>query len=79
MRAAANCKAAPLPSALLMSRTPFGPVKRAVHARAATEAEALGFKTMREGIKEAAEESVLTPRFYTTDFDEMEQVCRDTS
>mmetsp|Transcript_4637 Transcript_4637/g.15343 ORF Transcript_4637/g.15343 Transcript_4637/m.15343 type:complete len:413 (+) Transcript_4637:185-1423(+) len=33
-----------------------------------------GFKTMRKGIKEAADESVLTPRFYTTDFDEMEQL-----
>ena len=29
---------------------------------------------MRRGIKEAASESVLTPRFYTTDFDKMEQM-----
>lgn len=29
---------------------------------------------MRSGIKEAAEENLLTPRFYTTDFDEMEQM-----
>jgi magnesium-protoporphyrin IX monomethyl ester (oxidative) cyclase len=29
---------------------------------------------MRSGIKEAAEENLLTPRFYTTDFEEMEQM-----
>jgi len=29
---------------------------------------------MRDGVKVAAEESLLTPRFYTTDFDEMEQL-----
>ena len=29
---------------------------------------------MRNGIKVAAEENVLTPRFYTTDFEEMEQL-----
>ena len=29
---------------------------------------------MREGIKEAASENLLTPRFYTTDFDEMERL-----
>jgi len=44
-----------------------------VRAEAAAE-ENLGFKTMRSGIKEAAEENLLTPRFYTTDFDEMEQM-----
>ena len=33
-----------------------------------------GFKTMRRGIKEAANETALTPRFYTTDFDKMEQM-----
>lgn len=37
-------------------------------------ADELGFKEMRKGIKEAASESLLTPRFYTTDFDEMEQM-----
>jgi len=41
---------------------------------AAKGADGLGFKTMRKGVKEAAAESVLTPRFYTTDFDEMEQL-----
>lgn len=44
-----------------------------VQAAAATNQE-LGFKTMRDGIKVAAEENVLTPRFYTTDFDEMERL-----
>lgn len=34
----------------------------------------LGFKTMRKGIKEAADENLLTPRFYTTDFEEMERM-----
>ena len=33
-----------------------------------------GIKKMREGIKEAAQENLLTPRFYTTDFDEMERL-----
>jgi len=36
--------------------------------------EASGFKEMRKGIKEAADETLLTPRFYTTDFDEMERL-----
>eukprot|EP00208_Stichococcus_sp_RCC1054_P002783 CAMPEP_0206138428 /NCGR_PEP_ID=MMETSP1473-20131121/3318_1 /ASSEMBLY_ACC=CAM_ASM_001109 /TAXON_ID=1461547 /ORGANISM="Stichococcus sp, Strain RCC1054" /LENGTH=410 /DNA_ID=CAMNT_0053531865 /DNA_START=169 /DNA_END=1401 /DNA_ORIENTATION=+ len=47
---------------------------RAVVRAAAQSNENLGFKTMRKGVKEAADESVLTPRFYTTDFDEMEQL-----
>lgn len=29
---------------------------------------------MRDGIKEASAENVLSPRFYTTDFDEMERL-----
>jgi len=33
-----------------------------------------GISKMREGIKEASAENALTPRFYTTDFDEMEQL-----
>ena len=37
-------------------------------------ADDMGFKTMRRGVKEAADETLLTPRFYTTDFDEMEQL-----
>ena len=51
------------------SRQALGPVRAA-----AATSEDLGFKTMRRGIKEAADETVLTPRFYTTDFDEMEEL-----
>ncbi|KIZ05236.1 magnesium-protoporphyrin IX monomethylester (oxidative) cyclase [Monoraphidium neglectum] len=50
---------------------------RVVRARAAAAAESpedMGFKTMRDGVKVAADETLLTPRFYTTDFDEMEQI-----
>merc|ERR1712072_209579 len=36
--------------------------------------EKTGIKKMRNGIKQAADENLLTPRFYTTDFDEMEQL-----
>ena len=34
----------------------------------------MGFKLMRRGVKEAADETLLSPRFYTTDFDEMEEL-----
>jgi len=36
-----------------------------------------GIKKMRKGIKEAAKENILTPRFYTTDFDEMERLFNE--
>jgi len=45
-----------------------------VSAAAAGVDEQTGIKKMREGVKEAANENLLTPRFYTTDFDEMEQL-----
>lgn len=45
-----------------------------VQASAAPAAEDLGFQKMREGVKVAAAETILTPRFYTTDFDEMEEM-----
>ncbi|KAK9825139.1 hypothetical protein WJX81_003140 [Elliptochloris bilobata] len=67
-------------SSLAGSRLVAAPRCRAAHrafapARAAAAtSEDLGFKTMRRGIKEAADETVLTPRFYTTDFDEMEEL-----
>jgi len=44
-------------------------------ARAAADVDAeTGIAKMRDGIKEAAKENLLTPRFYTTDFDEMERL-----
>jgi magnesium-protoporphyrin IX monomethyl ester (oxidative) cyclase len=46
----------------------------AVRVNAAAASEDLGFKKMRDGVKVAADESILTPRFYTTDFDEMERL-----
>jgi hypothetical protein len=40
---------------------------RVVCARAAASTpDDMGFKTMRSGVKVAAEETLLTPRFYTT-------------
>jgi len=39
---------------------------RVVRARAAASTEDMGFKTMRDGVKVAADETLLTPRFYTT-------------
>merc|ERR1711970_1537869 len=43
---------------------------------AAANANNEGFKLMRDGVKVAADETLLTPRFYTTDFDEMEQMFK---
>lgn len=42
--------------------------------RAAQATDDLGFKMMRKGVKEASNETLLSPRFYTTDFDAMEQM-----
>lgn len=39
---------------------------RVVRARAAASTDDMGFKTMRDGVKVAADETLLTPRFYTT-------------
>eukprot|EP00210_Caulerpa_lentillifera_P007913 g7554.t1 len=45
-----------------------------VHASATDQTDTMGFKMMRKGVKEAANETVLTPRFYTTDFEKMEEI-----
>ena len=37
-----------------------------VRVQAAAATEDLGFKTMRNGVKVASDETLLTPRFYTT-------------
>ncbi|KAL4448635.1 hypothetical protein ABPG75_005854 [Micractinium tetrahymenae] len=34
----------------------------------------MGFKLMRKGVKVAAKETILSPRFYTTDFDEVDEI-----
>jgi magnesium-protoporphyrin IX monomethyl ester (oxidative) cyclase len=51
------------------SRTPFraAHVRRgAVTVRASAATDEMGFKLMRDGIKQASKETILTPRFYTT-------------
>lgn len=57
--------------AMQMSRARVARPSRASRARVArVSAKAasaeVGFKTMRDGIKEASDETILTPRFYTT-------------
>eukprot|EP00884_Botryococcus_braunii_P016236 jgi/Botrbrau1/3296/Bobra.174_1s0059.1 len=54
---------------------PFRAARRVhVSASAAPAVDEMGFKKMRDGVKVAAAETILTPRFYTTDFDEMEEM-----
>lgn len=48
------------------SSRPVKSTRGVVRVQAAAASEDLGFKTMRAGIKEASDESILTPRFYTT-------------
>eukprot|EP00775_Hariotina_reticulata_P004337 gene4337-4590_t len=45
-----------------------------VFVRASAATNELGFKLMRDGIKQASKETILTPRFYTTDFDAMAEL-----
>lgn len=65
-------------SSLVTPRSAVGSKARAARLAVKADATAVdketGIKKMREGIKEAADENLLTPRFYTTDFDEMEQL-----
>jgi magnesium-protoporphyrin IX monomethyl ester (oxidative) cyclase len=52
-----------------MARSGARPAKACrgiVRVQAAAASENLGFKTMRAGVKEASDETLLTPRFYTT-------------
>ena len=58
----------------VMCRRAVQPARRGVSARAAAAEGDMGFKMMRRGVKEAADETLLSPRFYTTDFDEMEEL-----
>ncbi|PNH07971.1 Magnesium-protoporphyrin IX monomethyl ester [oxidative] cyclase 2, chloroplastic [Tetrabaena socialis] len=45
-----------------------------VRVAATAAADDLGFKKMRDGVKVASDETLLSPRFYTTDFDECERL-----
>ncbi|KAG2452514.1 hypothetical protein HYH02_002753 [Chlamydomonas schloesseri] len=65
-------KQAPVRSARVAAVRPSRSSVRVAATAAPQEAE--GFKVMRDGIKVAADETLLTPRFYTTDFDEMERL-----
>ena len=68
MAAAMSSKAATRPMRAAAASRPRVAVSRGrvVRARAAASTEDLGFKTMRDGVKVAADETLLTPRFYTT-------------
>ncbi|CAG9460440.1 unnamed protein product [Pedinophyceae sp. YPF-701] len=57
-----------------VAATKVAGARRSVKARAAAAKNEEGFAMMRDGVKVAADETLLTPRFYTTDFDEMEQL-----
>jgi len=65
--------APPLPTAAPAVRARSSRRRAALSVRASATVvdEDTGIKLARKGIKEAADENVLTPRFYTTDFEEM--------
>ena len=65
MAAMMNSRVASRPVAAAQTSRPVAISRgRVVRARAAASTE--GFKTMRDGVKVAADETLLTPRFYTT-------------
>jgi len=62
-------------SAMMRSAQRSGVARKPMVRVSATAAsDNLGFETMRDGIKVASDETLLSPRFYTTDFDEMEKM-----
>ena len=73
-RVDAPTRAARVANKAKMTTTMRAASKVAVRASAADVDADTGIKKMREGIKEASSENLLTPRFYTTDFDEMERL-----
>ena len=70
----APMRAARVANKAKMTTTMRAASKGAVRASAADVDADTGIKKMRDGIKEASSENLLTPRFYTTDFDEMERL-----
>ncbi|KAG1657673.1 hypothetical protein FOA52_013767 [Chlamydomonas sp. UWO 241] len=79
MAFATRMRAGSAAAASSSSRMPALPLRASRASRSAFTVKAaasdnLGFETMRAGVKVAADESLLSPRFYTTDFDEMDRM-----
>lgn len=60
-----------------LARTSRKNAARVARATETSTGEEMGFKLMRKGVKQAQAETVLSPRFYTTDFDMMEQMFNE--